>query len=113
MHELSIMMGIVEIVESEANNRHASRVESVELEIGKLSGIELDALTFIWDSAVKGTLLEGAQREILVKEGIARCPDCKDTFPVKELFDPCPKCENYFTDLIQGQELRVKSLVIS
>ena len=113
MHELSIMMGIVEIVESEAKSRKASKIESIELEIGQLSGIEIDALTFIWDSAVKGTLLEGATRQIQVKEGLALCPDCRDTFPVKELFDPCPQCKNYFTDLIQGQELRVKSFVIS
>lgn len=41
MHELSIARSIVELVEEQADNRGASVVEELELEIGHLSGVEI------------------------------------------------------------------------
>ena len=41
MHELSIARSIVELVEEQADNRGASVVEELELEIGHLSGLSV------------------------------------------------------------------------
>ena len=46
MHELSIARSIVELVEEQADNRGASVVEELELEIGHLSGVEIQTLAF-------------------------------------------------------------------
>ena len=51
MHELSIARSIVELVEEQADNRGASVVEELELEIGHLSGVEIQTLEFALDSA--------------------------------------------------------------
>ena len=48
MHELSIAMGIVRIAENEIAKVNAQKVEQIELEIGTLAGIEIDALDFVW-----------------------------------------------------------------
>ena len=53
MHELSIARSIVELVEEQADNRGASVVEELELEIGHLSGVEIQTLEFALDSAIK------------------------------------------------------------
>lgn len=53
MHELSIARSIVELVEEQADNRGASVVEELELEIGHLSGVEIQTLAFALDSAIK------------------------------------------------------------
>ena len=58
MHELSIARSIVELVEEQADNRGASVVEELELEIGHLSGVEIQTLEFALDSAIKGSKLE-------------------------------------------------------
>ena len=50
MHELSIARSIVELVEEQADNRGASVVEELELEIGHLSGVEIQTLEFALDS---------------------------------------------------------------
>ena len=55
MHELSIARSIVELVEEQADNRGASVVEELELEIGHLSGVEIQTLAFALDSAIKGS----------------------------------------------------------
>jgi hydrogenase nickel incorporation protein HypA/HybF len=112
MHELSIVMGIVDIAEKESKKINGSKVEVIELDIGELSGIEMDALNFAWKMAVEGTVLENAQRKINLIKAKAKCMECGYVFDVKALFDSCPKCNSYFKDIFQGKELRVKSLTI-
>jgi Zn finger protein HypA/HybF involved in hydrogenase expression len=48
MHELSVAIGIVNIAEKETQKANKSRVELIELEIGSLSGVELDSLEYIF-----------------------------------------------------------------
>ena len=112
MHELSIALSIVDIAEEEVRKANASSVDLIELDIGKLSGVEINALEFVWDQAVKETVLEKAERKINRIPGMARCMDCSRQFEMEELFDACPDCQQYFNDIIQGKELRVKSLTI-
>lgn len=69
MHELSIARSIVELVEEQADNRGASVVEELELEIGHLSGVEIQTLEFALDSAIKGSKLEKAGLSVIILRG--------------------------------------------
>jgi len=91
----------------------ARQVDRIELEIGTLAGIEWDALEFAWPVAVKGTVLAHADRYIDRIQAKARCCDCGCEYDVTQIFDPCPACGEWFSDLLQGQELRVKALTVS
>ncbi|WP_299547832.1 hydrogenase maturation nickel metallochaperone HypA [Seonamhaeicola sp.] len=113
MHELSIALGIVKIAEDEAVKAKASTVESIELEIGMLSGVELDSLEFVWPSATKDTILEHSKRIINTIEGKAKCIDCDTIFSLNEYYDSCPKCQSNFKNILKGKELRVKALEVS
>lgn len=112
MHEMSIALGIVRIAEDEVKKANANKVEIIELIIGELSGIEKDALDFAWPVAVKNTVLDGAERRIEYIEGEARCSDCESLFPLKNLFDECPKCQSYFREILKGKELKVLALEV-
>jgi len=112
MHELSIVMGIVDIADKEVRKISASKVEVIELDIGDLSGIEMEALDFAWEIAVKGTVLENAERKINYIEARARCGDCGCDFKISALYDACPQCKSYLKDIYQGKELRVKALEV-
>ncbi len=112
MHELSIVLSILDIVEEKVREHQACAVESIELEIGQLAGIEWEAMDFAWDAAVRGTVLENSSREIRKVEGRARCQECGEVFPCPVLFSPCPTCGSVFSDLLQGKELRIKSIVL-
>ena len=112
MHELSIAMGIVELAEKEAKKAGSDVIYSIELEIGTLSGIELEALEFAWPVAVKGTALENAEKIIHQPEGKARCSECGLDYQIENLYDACPDCNCYLKDIYQGKELRIKSLTI-
>lgn len=113
MHELSIALSIIDLVETEARRNGSSRVEEVELEIGTLASVEIQTLEFALESAVKGTLLQDAKIVRIYIKGSGFCNDCRSSFPVSSLFSPCPDCGSYCVKIVKGKELRVKSIVIS
>ena len=113
MHELSIVMGIVDIAEKETKKAGAKKVDIIELEIGALSGVELSSLEFVWPNAVEGTVLEGAKREIDFIKAVGYCMECDLEFPMEFVYDNCPKCKSYLKDIVKGKELRVKALEVS
>lgn len=112
MHEMSIAQSIVELAEEQARNRHSEAVEELELEIGRLAGVELHTLDFALESAVKGSMLEHASIVRHIIDGEGACTDCGRVFPMDVLFTPCPACGSYCVKILKGKELRVKSIVI-
>lgn len=112
MHELSIVMSIIDIAESHARNANSSAIEEVELDIGELSGVEMASFDFAWQQATKQTLLDGARRQVNRIPGKAVCLDCSASFAIQQLYDPCPVCGNHLLDIVSGKELRVRSLIV-
>lgn len=110
MHELSIVMGIIDMATEEAKKAGLESFSEIELDIGTQAGVVMEALDFAWDSAVDNTVLAHAKRKINSIQAIAKCVDCDHEFEAETLFDVCPKCNSYFTQLIQGKELILKSL---
>lgn len=114
MHEMSIALSIINIVEQEAEKAEANTVSSIELEIGQLSGVEIEALNLALSSAKVGTIMETAQTNILTIEASAQCHNCGNTFTAKEIyFADCPYCGSIDCEVITGKELRVKSININ
>jgi hydrogenase nickel incorporation protein HypA/HybF len=112
MHELSIVLSIVDIAEQEVKKNDAQEVVEIELEIGKMSGIESYALDFAWDQAIINTVLEKAERKTQYIEARAKCQDCGKEFNIENIYDECPSCKSYMKELKSGKELRVKSLTV-
>ena len=113
MHELSIVMNIVDLAEQTVRAHQARKIDSIVLHIGKLAGIEMDALEFVWESGVRGTVLEGAERKIEICPAIGHCLECGLKFEMEFIYDICPECNGYSKEIIAGKELRVKSLIIN
>lgn len=112
MHELSIALGVVKIAEEETKKAKAAKVTLIELEIGTLAGVELDSLEYVWEAAVKNTVLENAQKQINTIIAKGKCGDCETIFELQNYFDSCPKCASSLKIILQGKELRVKSLEV-
>ncbi len=112
MHELSIAIGIINIAENEIKKANKKKVELIELEIGSLSGVELNSLDYIWESAVKNTVLENAKKLVDYKQAKAKCSECNSVFKMNNIYDSCPECKSHLKNILQGKELRVKSLEV-
>ncbi|MBL0359442.1 MAG: hydrogenase maturation nickel metallochaperone HypA [Chitinophagaceae bacterium] len=113
MHELSIVLSIIDIAQQQAIKEDAAVIEEIEIDIGCLSTVEMNAFDFAWQQAVKETMLEKAERKINRINGKARCSGCEVFFPLKNLYDACPKCGEHLIDIVEGKELRVRSLIVS
>jgi len=112
MHEISIAQSIVDLAVQQAQNHQAVAIEELELEIGAVAGVDMIALDFALESAIKGSMLENARIIRRRISGEGRCCNCDQTFNVENLFTPCPFCGSYVINIIKGKELRIKSIVI-
>ena len=112
MHELSIAVNIVEIAEEEAKRAGVGEVLEITLEIGSLSGIVREALEFALGEAKKDSVLQNSEIKITEIKAMAKCSSCGNEFEAREVYDPCTKCANPFSDIISGKDLVVRSIVI-
>ncbi|SFC93314.1 hydrogenase maturation nickel metallochaperone HypA/HybF [Flavobacterium phragmitis] len=112
MHELSVATSIVKIVQQEVNKIKGKTVLELYLEIGKLSGVEMDSFYFVWPQCINGNVL--AQTKLFVEEpiGRARCAECETEFHIEKTFDSCPNCNSPFKEIISGKELKIKKIII-
>lgn len=112
MHELSIATSILKTAENEVEKIKGKNVAEIFLEIGKISGVEIPSLDFVWDSCMKNTVLEKAKVQITEPEGFARCAECNHEFKISRIYDSCEKCGSPFKEIITGQEMKIKKLII-
>ena len=112
MHELSIVVNILEIVENAAAEHRAKAVHEIEMEIGMLAGIEFDALEFAFENAPKSETLKNVKFKVHKIQPESRCMDCNHQFETHEYSTPCPKCSSIRTELVKGNELRVMAFKI-
>jgi hydrogenase nickel incorporation protein HypA/HybF len=110
MHEMTLMAGLLEIIEEQARLEGFGRVLRVTLEVGRLAGAEAEALRFAFDVSTRGSRAEGAELVIEEPPGRGRCPDCAGECEVTSLFDACPACGAVPLAILEGRELRIASM---
>ncbi len=113
MHELSIVQRIVSIATNEAHKAEANTVESIELDIGTLSGIEIEAFRFAWRQVIKNSLLAKAEAIINTIEGEANCLVCNNNFAIEHYAEPCTSCGSHFIEITHGKELSIKAITVA
>jgi hydrogenase nickel incorporation protein HypA/HybF len=64
MHELSIAMRLVELVEEQLAAEPGAKVTTVNIRIGVLSSVVPEALEFVWGPATQDSRLQGAELRI-------------------------------------------------
>ncbi|MEV6397036.1 hydrogenase maturation nickel metallochaperone HypA [Streptomyces sp. NPDC051907] len=112
MHEMSIALAVVGQVEDAARRAGGvTSVTSVRLQVGELAGVVPDALSFCFELACAGTVLEGAELVAETVPGRARCARCSDEWAVG--MPPqlsCPVCGQAADELLSGRELQILSV---
>jgi hydrogenase nickel incorporation protein HypA/HybF len=105
-------MSLVEMVAEKAQTLGAVRVEAVHVRLGTLSGVVKDALLFAFDSAAKGTTIEGARLEIVEVPLTVRCPTCAEERELPTLQLRCPVCARPTPEVVHGRELELAFLEV-
>lgn len=112
MHELSLAMSLVELAESETIRSGSTAVISVDVLIGRLAGIDPEALKFMLDLSKKNTLLDHALINFELVDGKGRCRVCRHEFPVDTLAPVCPGCHGISIEVTGGDQLRIVSMEV-
>ena len=107
MHELSIAQSIIKLVEKSLPIDFHGKVSSVQISIGKLSGIELEALTFAFSIIRKDSLLPLAELNVEIIHGKAICNSCDKEFECNEYGKACPHCTSQSVSIIAGKDMKV------
>jgi len=112
MHELSIATNIIEFAEEFARDHQVTKINRIEIEVGKLSGIVIDSLEFALELAVKDTVMEHAEVVITEIPGTSRCDKCQTIFEIYNWATICPACQSTQFEIIGGKEMQIKSIFI-
>lgn len=110
MHELSLAQSILSIIEQAVPRQQHERVKTVYLQIGTLSGIEIDALTFSFDIIKERTPFAAAVLSIEEINAQGQCNQCGTIFTLQAYGTPCPRCGSISIVIIRGKEMRVTGI---
>ncbi len=112
MHEMSIAQSLIDIARNEMEKHGVTVLKSVRVQIGQLSAIVPDSLSFCFNVMTSGTDLEGAEliMEIIPLRGA--CRTCKREFEIKDYAFLCPDCGSTEIDAVSGQELSIVDLEV-
>jgi len=112
MHEMSLAVGALRIVEAAAARENARRIRRVTLEIGTLAAVEPRALAFCLEAASRGTLAEGARFELIEVAGAGRCAGCGCDAPMSTGYECCPRCGEGPLRIVRGDAMRVRDIEV-
>jgi hydrogenase nickel incorporation protein HypA/HybF len=112
MHELSLCLNLVDILESSAREHDFRKVSAVWVELGKHGGADPDALRFGFEVATENTLAEGAHLHIIELPVRAWCFDCDQMIELEETYAACPACGGRNMRVETGQELKIRDLEV-
>jgi hydrogenase nickel incorporation protein HypA/HybF len=106
------MQSALSLALDQARQSGATRVHTIRLRIGALSGVVPDALEFAFEVLTPGTLAEGSQLAIEKVPARFWCATCTREFQSDDMFAECPDCHNLSGELRAGREMEVASLEI-
>jgi hydrogenase nickel incorporation protein HypA/HybF len=114
MHEMGIAMQIVEIATASIpDDVKNSRVQRVNLKVGKLAAVVPESLRFCFEIVAQDTPLSGAELVIEEIPVVARCNSCDAEWTIEGPVFSCQKCNSGDIELLSGRELDIHSIEIS
>ena len=111
MHELGIVVKVLEQVDDAAEENGAEKVLGVTMEVGEVSSIVPDLFTDAFDWAKKKTrYAQDAKLNMIIIEGRTYCQSCGETYRTTEYGRKCPHCGSFETYLLTGDQVIVKDI---
>ncbi len=122
MHEASVAQAIIGTVLREAEKHGAAGVRKMVLEIGELSFLNTEQVSFWVKTGLEKTVAQDAEIVFEKIKGALLCEECKKESPLHLAEDPvthwalpafrCPLCGSAAVRLIRGKEATLRSIEI-
>ena len=111
MHELGIVVKVLEQVDAVAEEYKAEKILKVTMEVGEVSTIVPDLFTDAFNWARKKTrFAQEAELEMIIMEGRTYCRSCGETYKTTEFGKQCPHCGSSDTYLLTGDQVIIKDI---
>lgn len=110
MHELAIVQDLFKLCETNAMKHNAAKINKVEIEIGRLSGVEAHYLQSAFDAFKTDTICSDAKLIIHPKDITIKCNECGSQSVLLENEFLCPKCGSNSLDVISGEDMYLMRL---
>jgi hydrogenase nickel incorporation protein HypA/HybF len=114
MHEVSIALSLLDIVEKKCREEGYQRVESVSVRVGKASGVLPEAFSFAWEAVKKDTIARDSRLTLNLIPVGGTCVACGAHFETENTFlTECPFCSSASFQVIQGRELEIVEMEVN
>ena len=112
MHEFSITMSIMSIVLQKAEEVQANKINSIDLQIGRLAGIIPECVRLQFDLLSRGTIAAGASLSFNQPPTKLHCRKCNVIYSSDNSDLACPNCRGEEIEILSGFELFVESMEV-
>ena len=111
MHEMGIVIHLAKTLDNLAEENEITKIGSVTLSVGEVSGIVTDLFTDAWNYFTKKhPVLDGSELILEVIPALTYCDGCGNTYETVKYGRNCPHCGSGETWLIQGNECIIKQI---
>ena len=111
MHEMSIVIHLAKTLDDLAQENKITKIGSVTLSVGEVSGIVSDLFIDAWDYfKKKHPILNESTLKLETIEAITHCDSCNQNYETLKYGRTCPYCHSEETWLIQGNECIIKEI---
>ena len=111
MHELSVVIQVVETVKKIAIEQKLSEIDTIVLQIGELSSVLPMFVKEVYPAAVDGTMMEKTKLKIEMLPGNGRCKNCGSVYNLLANHRVCPNCESDSFEILGGKEFMIKEII--
>jgi len=112
VHELAITQSIFDIALETAKSAQAKKITSININVGELSGVETDCISFYFDALKKDSIAEEAVLNFSLEPAELRCRDCQATFKTKDIPWLCPGCRSASIEITGGRDCYVDNIEV-
>ena len=111
MHEMGIVIHLAKTLDELAEEHHITKIGSVTLSVGEVSGIVNDLFIDAWEYfKKKHPILSDSELRMEVIPAITHCDGCGEDYETVAHGKICPHCGSKETWLIQGNECIIKEI---
>ena len=113
MHEMNVLIDVVDHVEAMVLEQKIEKVQAIVLQIGELSSVVPIFLEEYYPTVVENIDCLKESRLIIERiPGEGRCGDCGTVYNVVAQNGYCPDCGSFDKEILSGREFIIKEFLV-
>ncbi len=112
MHEYSVTESMLSLALEKAAEAKASKITSINLVVGELSGVVPECVQFYFDAISQSTIAAGAKLNFETRAIQIRCRKCETVFTPADHKWVCPQCRETSVEIVSGRECYMESIEV-